>query len=95
MCKCSKGRLSFPVLVQAFLVGTQPLSPSQGMDGGWDSSMAQHGAVLTEKKSAGSPEMLHPACHKGQLLPSHLQKRDPSLSVYRANAVRYPPTHHF
>lgn len=55
--------------------------------------MAQRGAVLVEKKAASCPEMLRPACHKGQLLPSHLQKRDPSQSIHRANTVRYPPTH--
>lgn len=74
---------------EAFLMVTQPLGEAG------DSSLAQHGTVLTGKKSASSPEMLHPACLKGQLLPSHLQKRDPSQSIYSANAVRYPPTHHF
>lgn len=95
MCKFSRGRLVFFVPSEAFLMGTQPLLPCQDTDEAGDSSLAQHGAVLMGKKVASSPEMLHPACLKGQLLLSHLQQCDPSQSIYSTKAVRYPPTHHF
>lgn len=94
MCKFSRGRLVFSVPSEALLMGTQPLLPCQDTEEAGDSSLAQHGALLMGKKMASSPEMLHPACLKGQLLPSHLQKCDPSQSIYSTDTVRYPPTHH-
>lgn len=94
ICKFSRGRLAFPVPVKHCWWAPSPF-PSLGTKEGGVGQ--QHGTAWSSscgKKAASCPETLRPACHKGQLLPSHLQKRDPNQSIHRANTVRYPPTHH-